>query len=597
MVSQKAIQNYDKAIGQISNSTSAINQTTLLKILKNKAEALNGLQSAKAYTLTIQSVNRGVEILNSLKPSFKNQSDKLLLIEDAFPLLESGLEAAYRLYHSSKDEKYIELAFQYSEQSKAVLLMEALLGAKATKFANIPPELLEHENQLKSKITIAEKKIYNTKNTTAGLDDELFGLREEHRQLVKKIESDSKAYYDLKYNSETISIIKTQQLLGNDELLVSYFYGNNSIFIISIDKHHQQVERVAIDANTEKNIKKIYEFLRDPGSNITVLNELSFKLYTNLLAPAIKANNKSKLIIIADGLLNYIPFAALNTQADGITYLAEKLSISYANSTTLLSQLRQRHPKEVNILAFAPSFNGMEQIDTNQTRLLPLPNNKIEVEEILTSFSGRSYIDDAASLQNFKAQLGNFGIVHLATHAIFDDASPNDSYLAFAPQRNVDNLLYVRDLYNLRMDADLITLSACESGVGELRRGEGFLSLARGFFYSGASSICSTLWKINDASTTQLMDAFYKNLAEGDKKDVALQKAQIQFLNTNRQNALAHPYHWSGFVLSGNTEAVVQFDSGVWMPIGGIILLVLGFVVLKRRKSTVKSLKNDSFLD
>lgn len=580
----KAIQSYDEAIAQLHGPTSTINQTTLLEILRNKAEALNYLKNANAYALTISSVNQGIEILSILKPSFKSQADKLLLIEEAFPLLEAGLGAAYELYQTSKEEQFIELAFQYSEQSKAVLLMEALLGARATKFANFPPELLEQENQLKSEIAITERRINNAKEMNAVLEDELFFLKEEHRQLVRKIENDYKAYYDLKYNNETISIDQMQLLLGDDEQLISFFYGNDAIYTIAIDKQDQRIERVEIHATMEKDIKKIYEMLRDPNSDMTVLNKISFQFYKRLLSTCMKPNEKRKLIIIPDGLLNYIPFTALNTKADGITYLTESFSVSYSNSATLLSQLRQRHPIDKNILAFAPSFNRNRNTDTDQALLLPLPNNKKEVEEILTSFHGLSFMGNAASLQNFKAELGNYGIVHLATHAIFDDASPEDSYLAFAPKENEENLLYVRDLYNLRTDADMVTLSACESGVGELRRGEGLLSLARGFFYSGASSICSTLWKINDASSTQLMDSFYKNLAEGDAKDLALQKAQIQFLNTNRQNALAHPYYWSGFVLSGNTEPVVHKNRWWWIVWGGVSLLVLGFIIIAIQK-------------
>lgn len=585
----KAIQSYDKAIDQLSISNSIINLATLLKIFRNKAEALNSLQRSSAYSSTIAIVNKGMEILNTLKPTFKSQADKLLLIEDVFPLFESGMEAAYNLYQYSKEEKYIELAFQYSEQSKAVLLMEALLGAKATEFANIPTTLLERENQLKSEITFYEKQINNTKENIGELEDHLFELREAYRQLVKKIETDYKTYYDLKYNTETISIDETQNLLDNDEQLISYFYGNDALFAISISKNSEQMERIELDASLQTDIKKIYELLRDPRSDLTVLNTLSFKLYTKLLAPFIGANTKKKLVIIADGLLNYIPFEALNTQPDGITYLAESFSISYANSTTLLSQLRQRNIQNPRILAFAPNFKGKVETGTGRAQLLPLPHNKKEVVGILTSFQGRSFVDENATLQNFKTQLGNFSILHLATHAIFNDTSPDDSYLAFAQNGTEENLLYVRDLYNLQTDADMVTLSACESGMGELRRGEGFLSLARGFFYSGASSICSTLWKINDASSTQLMDDFYKNLAEGDAKDLALQKAQIKFLNLNRQNALSHPYYWSGFVLSGNTEAVVRNHGYLWMSLGGIVLLIIGFVFFKNRKKDKNS--------
>ncbi len=310
------------------------------------------------------------------------------------------------------------------------------------------------------------------------------------------------------------------------------------------------------------------------------------EIYVRLIEPSLKSDDQKKLIIIADGLLNYIPFAALNTDPEGITYLAESHAISYVNSATLLSELRQRQPKEHTVLAFAPSFDGNVSVsNADRGKLLPLPNNKKEVEQILTSFNGRSFVDGEASLINFKSQLSSFGMVHLATHAIFDDAAPEYSYLAFSQNGNaIEDLLYVADLYNLKIEADLITLSACESGIGDLKRGEGFMSLARGFFYSGAASIASTLWKINDASTTTLMDGFYKNLSKGDAKDVALQNTQVEFLNANRENGFSHPYYWSGFVISGNTVPLSFSNNWVWVIIGAMVVLVGILFYFKFRK-------------
>jgi len=315
------------------------------------------------------------------------------------------------------------------------------------------------------------------------------------------------------------------------------------------------------------------------------LGKASYKLYKSLVAPFV-ANENQKLIIVADGLLNYIPFGALNTQENGISYLMEKHAVSYANSATLYAQLLDRNKKKGDLLAFAPSFSGEQvQVDPSRDKLLPLPHNKREVEQILNSFEGQSYINQKASLQNFTSQLSGFGMLHLATHAVFDDTSPEYSYLAFSNSDNEDNLLYVSDLYNLQIDADLVTLSACESGVGELKRGEGFLSLARGFFYSGASSIASTLWKINDASTTTLMDSFYKNLSNGDTKDIALQKSKISFLESNRQNGLSHPYYWSGFIISGNTSSIHSPNYWAWIGLGILLTVIAGFLVFRNKES------------
>lgn len=579
-----AVANYNLGLEQVEDFDSR--GTSTLKLLKNKSVSLNKLGNNDNYKATMETVHLGIKTLDTLKPSFRSKADQLFLIEDAFPLFESGLEAAYQLYAFTSDDSLIDLAFRYSEKSKSVLLLEALLEAKATQFANIPNDVLERESELKSEITYLEKQIKNSETDQSDQKDALFTLKEEYRQLVQKLEVDYKSYYDLKYNTTTVSLEVSQKSLSKHQLLISYFYGNKAIYAIALNRGKKEMFRIPIDADLEANIKKVYQMLSDPKSDVIALGNATYSIYELLLKPILNSGDQKKLIIIPDGLLNYLPFSALNTSPGGIRYLAENHAIGYVNSATLLSELEERQPKEHTILAFAPSFDGTVSVSNpDRGKLLPLPNNKKEVEQILTSFHGRAYIDGEASLSNFKSQLASFGMVHLATHAIFDDTAPEYSYLAFAQNGNAaEDLLYVADLYNLQLDADLVTLSACESGIGDLKRGEGFLSLARGFFYSGAASIASTLWKINDASTTTLMTSFYKNLSKGEAKDVALQNAQIEFLDNNRDNALSHPYYWSAFVISGNTLALSLPYNWIWFILVTLVVLVSGFLYFKTKK-------------
>ena len=579
-----AVANYNLGLEQVEDFDSK--GTSTLKLLKNKSVSLNKLGNNDNYKATMETVNLGIKTLDTLKPSFRSKADQLFLIEDAFPLFESGLEAAYQLYAFTSDDSLIDLAFRYSEKSKSVLLLEALLEAKATQFANIPNDVLERESELKSEITYLERQIKNSETDQSDQKDALFILKEEYRQLVQKLEVDYKSYYDLKYNTTTVSLEVSQKSLSKHQLLISYFYGNKAIYAIALNRGKKEMFRIPIDADLEANIKKVYQMLSDPKSDVIALGNATYSIYELLLKPILNSGDQKKLIIIPDGLLNYLPFSALNTSPGGIRYLAENHAIGYVNSATLLSELEERQPKEHTILAFAPSFDGTVSVSNpDRGKLLPLPNNKKEVEQILTSFHGRAYIDGEASLRNFKSQLASFGMVHLATHAIFDDTAPEYSYLAFAQNGNAaEDLLYVADLYNLQLDADLVTLSACESGIGDLKRGEGFLSLARGFFYSGAASIASTLWKINDASTTTLMTSFYKNLSKGEAKDVALQNAQIEFLDNNRDNALSHPYYWSAFVISGNTLALSLPYNWIWFILVTLVVLVSGFLYFKTKK-------------
>ncbi|MCX7550658.1 CHAT domain-containing protein [Xanthomarina sp. F2636L] len=572
---KKALEYYNLAIYQFSvdKTNSTINQTSLLKILKNKAEVLN---NQELFSESMSTVNLALQTLDQLKPSFKSNADKLFLMAEAFPVFESGLEATYNLYQQSKQDSLIDKAFYYSEKSKSVLLLEAILGTKANKFANIPKQIIEKEQLLKSQINHIEKQLNKTKNKV--LEDQLFEVKHTYRELITTIETEYKTYYDLKYNTEVISLSKLQNLLKPNDALVSYFYGNQAIYIITITKSSKSIEQYKIDNLLEDDIVSIYEMLNNPKSNLEKLTNKSFNLYKNLLAPSIENLSQQDLIIVADGLLNYIPFSSISTNGTS-NYLIESHTISYVNSATLLNQLLEKEGINNKVLAFAPSFET-----SSYNSLLSLPNNQTEAEAVLNYFKGKTLTNNQATLNNFNLDGENYGLLHFATHAILNDETPEYSYLAFQPNQTKNNLLYVSDLYNLNLNTNLVTLSACESGIGDLKRGEGFISLARGFYFSGASSISSTLWKINDASALNIMDAFYRNLSKGKNKSLSLQQAQKSFIKANNQNALAHPYYWSGFVISGNTTAITSGYNWIWylLIVAGIIIIG---VVLKKKKN------------
>ena len=581
---EEALSNFNEAIKKAEGNSK--NNRFCIEVLKNKAKLLNRMANTASYASALEAVLQGSQILDSLKPTFKSHTDKLFLLEDAYPLFEVGIEATFNLFKTEGDENAINSAFELMEKSKSILLLEALLASKATNFSNIPKQLVERESQLKSEITFTEKIVNTTEPDTGKLKDDLFDLKTEYRQLIHTIETNYKNYYDLKYNMAIASLKEMQKKLGPNEKLISYFFGNEAIYAISIAKNEKQLEKIPIDDVFEKTISKIHGMLADPKSDIRVLGKATHELYRKLLESLIEPNT-TKLTIIADGPLKYIPFSALNTASQGLSYMGEQCAISYSNSATLLLQLRQRPPKLPKVLAFAPSFDGKAEVNIKRSSLLPLPHNKSEVSKVLSAFEGRSLINEEASLQNFKKEFQKYGILHVASHAIFNDSTPEYSYLAFS-QNELDNnedLLFVADLYNIKTDADLITLSACETGIGELRRGEGFMGLSRGFFYGGAASIASTLWKINDASSADLMGAFYKNLSKGDTKDEALQKAQKDFLKTNAQNALAHPYYWSGFIVSGNTAPLKTPRPWLWiLVLGSIAVVGTGGILYKKFK-------------
>ena len=176
-----------------------------------------------------------------------------------------------------------------------------------------------------------------------------------------------------------------------------------------------------------------------------------------------------------------------------------------------------------------------------------------------------------------------YSVIHLSTHGKADDRVGDYSFLAFTeiPDSLENEYLYVRDLYNLRLNADMVVLSACETGIGELQRGEGILSLARGFTYAGAKSIINSLWSVNDQSTKFLMERFYTYLLEGLDKDAALRQAKLDYLASGEN---ADPYFWAAFVPVGDMSPVELKDKNInWLwGLGGISLVAILLVWLRR---------------
>ena len=557
------------------------NKNIIIKLLKNKAKALNKIGGYQYFKETIKTVDFGVAVLDSLKPSFKSHSDKLVLIDDAFPLFESGIEAAYQLYASTGDEDFLNKAFQFAEKSKAVILLDALLAVNATKFGDIPEALLAKEAQLKSEINHSKRNLDRSLEKSIEKADRLFDLQQEYFKIVETFEKQYPKYYNLRYNNQVISSKSVQANLTHDELLVSYFYGDQAIYSISITNDSKQMSRIIINQSLEKNITNLHEMLSDSESNVDSLNRISFGIYQQLLKPHLENRSTTKLIIIPDGLLNYIPFDVLNTSHSSINYLMTNYTSSSINSVTLLNQLSTESEPNNKILAFAPEFN-QEEVQGAETRagLTPLPSNKNEVMRILNSFNGNSFFGNDASLSNFNTKVFDYNMIHLATHAVFNDNTPEYSYLAFTPKDSSEFALYVSDIYNLDINANLVTLSACETGIGELRRGEGAISLSRAFFYSGAKSLVNTLWNVADNSASEIMGGFYENLAAGTTKDESLRNAKLNFLKKNIENGLSHPYYWSGYIIQGNTQALVKPYKLYWYA---VLAVVLFFIFLVRK--------------
>jgi CHAT domain-containing protein len=246
-----------------------------------------------------------------------------------------------------------------------------------------------------------------------------------------------------------------------------------------------------------------------------------------------------------------------------------------------------------HVLGFAPSFpvDSSENYPLQGSKgpfLSPLPYSKLEVQTIHNEFGGIAFFDSVATKHTFIKESPAYGILHVSTHGLADDVRPLESMLVFHQKQIVsDSNLHLYELFNLKLNAYLVVLSACNTGYGAINDGEGIMSLSSGFSYAGVSAIVASLWQVNDQSTSQIMKDFYKHLFNKEIKPAALQMAQVDYLSVG-DPILSHPYFWASFFIVGNTNPLPSFNYGLFficlfIIIGLVTTLIIVFK--NRRKS------------
>lgn len=539
------------------------------------------------------------EFIEYLKADFKETGAREVLMRNSYPIYEQAIAVALNTRKGAKEN--LKEAFAYSEKSRNNLLREAVQEAEAKKFAGIPDSLLAEEKRIKVAIVETGKKRFDATNEKASftevdnIEKEILLLKNEYAQLIDTFEQNYPDYFELKYAVSTVSVEEIRSdILQRDQALLEYFVGDDMIFAFVITKDIFQVfgidKNFALADSIKTMRQSIFEWRpkgENADKNLKTYQRTATFLYDRLLRP-FEHILPEKLIIVPGGALGYLPFEALLEEkpqsGDGFaqySYLIKKKQISYSYSATLLKEMLKDRNTGREVLGFAPSF-GMHDRDSlpeNLPYLKALKHNEAEVRAIQKLLGGRIFTGEDATLKTFSEIAPLYKILHLATHGKANDKADEYSYLAFSYLiDSLDNeLLYAGNLYNTQLRADMVVLSACETGIGELQEGEGILSLARGFSYAGAKSIVTTLWSIDDKASLEIMVDFYRNLEDGNRKDYALRQAKLDFIDNN--NRRAHPLFWAAYIPIGNMESIAlgRETNLSWYIFGGSLFLILLF--------------------
>ena len=545
-----------------------------------------------------QTYQKTAELIDLMRSEFSANGSKLFWMKETFPIYEKGIEVALKMYQLTGEESYKEQAFQLMEKNKAILLLEAVNTSEIELFVNIPDSLLQLQQQLAKKISQQNRIITELKQQKETVDSllqlaksTLSRLKIQQFELEDRLKASYPKYLQLA-NAQIIPSIQNLQkkLLFPSQILVEFFFGDSTIYILSLTQKTFNIHQLPKTAINQKIASFRAAIRHSEWNNHTAsqFQKTAFSLYQLLLQPTLLQLPEiiNEIIIIPDGQLVSIPFEILLTKApnekntyNNLLYLLKKYTITYAQSATLLLHYQNKKPsKATELLAgFAPIFKGNQMLaearSCSAEELSALAYSQEEITTIAELTGEKAYLETAASKTNFLKNIQNYRILHLATHACVDNQNPAHSRIYLS-----DDYFYLHELYNLDLNAEMVVLSACETGIGKYQRGEGTMSLSHGFAYSGVPSITMSLWSVNDQSTSELMQYYYQHLQKGSPKHQALRQAKLDYLNNQESTARLHPFYWAGFIHVGDFRAMeFSADTNYYWLLGIIGILFIAF--------------------
>lgn len=603
---------YQKALNLLSPNDSMANaydnplanqlldKPDALHLLKGKAAALYEISKTTAGLLHLktayQTYKTATQVISEIRQDILSITAKNSLAESSVPVFEGAIQCALELYVLTKDEKYKAAAFSLAEGNKAMLLLESINDQTAKGFAGIPDSILAKEQSLKSNLAFLKRTLLEKNKdplVSKNIQDQLFQQQQILEQFTNDLESDFPRYHELKYKHKAVSIQQVQeQLKASRKVVLEYFFGEKNIYLFAITATNFTIHEIENIAEVQRALQELRNSLSShpirfaAQQHFNQYSQPAHFLYRKLLEPALSTIDPAlnELIIIPDDQLNYLPFGVLLQQAptsntsgyslEELDYLLEDYLINYQYSMTLrhkgLQRSKQNFPN--NFIGFAPSFKSTAQIASRTCiadDLYSLQCSEQEVKTIASLLNGRSLVGPQANSQQFAAMAKDYRLLHLATHACVDESNARLNKIFLA-----DNYFSNADLYHMDLRAELAVLSACNTGSGKLIKGEGVMSLARGFLNAGCASTVVSMWSVDDCATSNIMLTFYEALKGGQAKDKALQSAKLNYLQTAPKTKL-HPYYWAPFVQFGDEASMSFGRRWPWGLIGGLGMALL----------------------
>lgn len=603
------VQHYDPASKQLPQGK-PISERSLLKVLQKvatiKEATAQHKKSAASWLEAWHYYELAAAMADTARYRVKNEASRQQLLQDALPVFEGALRVLWQLHQSDLTGDWAATAFSLAEKYKAGLLMESVGESRALRQAKLPAPTQQRLQQLSDALTQADQDWYSAvrKNDSLQIEETLEALfvhRQTYDQFQDSIQQAYPAFAELKRSWQgQVAPAEIAAQLHEEEAVLSYAFCERSLHRFTIDKAGLRWQKLPFGARTRSHLDEFLHQLQSGGEDFDTHERVAFASHGHALYQSLMdslATKATRLIIIPDGKLGYLPFELLLTGSGAgssfrqMPYLLRECQIHYAYSGSLWYYARKQLAIQtpVQLAAFAPVYtdSSMDRLASNadspvdrlvRSGALPLPGAQMESRQITTMLSGEAWLGDQATEARFKEIGHRYGILHLSMHGLIDDQNPQYSKLIFAPDETEDGLLNAAELYHLPLQAQLVVLSACNTGYGTIKAGEGIMSLSRAFTYAGCPSTVMSLWKVPDAATSKIMILFYRGLRSGLSKDRALQQAKLDYLDQVEDPLATHPYYWAGFVQAGNATALTfrtTSRSYLWL-----VLVLCGLVGL-----------------
>ncbi len=603
---KKADEYYQASLESFRSLDDQINQSATLHKLGSLRLKQDRLDEAEEH------LRQAIDVTEQLRRNSTSSDLTAAFSASVHERYESFIDCLMRKHKRTQRQDLAVLAFETSELGRARSLSELLRETAINQVPGLEDSLAQQERVLRQSLFVNE----NSRVALLGTKyrkEELEALETKHReleaqysQIVDIIRARFPLYEQLvRPRGWNISQIQEQVIADDETVLLEYSLGPEKSYVWAVTRESIKSYEIAGEDQIVESAEKVYKLISStPGSNTAhQIDDAARQLSQIILSPLTTELHRRRILVVADGVLNYIPFQIL-VDAGTDEPLVVRHEIVNAPSASILGQLKQearhRSPTTNLLAAFGnPVFSanyaaaragaGGEQIaaiqDPSSMRLrsalrnINLKDNRFdpsllqpllfaarELATLREIAGGNSLVatEFAASRTNLLAtDLSQYAMLHFATHGFLDPTNPENSGLVLSTVnqqgQEQDGFVGLREIYELRAPVSLVVLSACQTALGKDVRGEGLLGLTRGFMYAGASSVVASLWKVDDEATAELMKRFYTNMLERNlTPSAALREAQ----NSIRQEPQwRSPYYWAGFTLQGDYRQVISVNA------------------------------------